>query len=221
MGQEPQVKGTTAARSGERQGTTRYARRIERLWSRLLGAPVVLSPRDWSVIERWHASGVPLAVVEHVLSESARSGGGRPRAGGLALQAGAVDEAWTVVREGRLIPRDGPPAPPADEPLRLWRERLQAEPPDSALAALLEELIERSRAGEVAELLDAELDRRLFEAVGRELASRVLAVVQEELGPYRTRWAPELLESTRRAACAARLRRLLALPRLVLSGPSS
>jgi hypothetical protein len=126
-----------------------------------------------------------------------------------------------VVREGRLNSREGPPSPPADEPLQRWRERLQAEPPGSPLAALLQELIERSVAGEAAERLDAELDCRLFEAVGPELAGKVLAVVQEELGPYRTRLAPKMLETTRRAACAARLRRLLALPRLVLSGLSS
>ena len=80
---------------------TRYARAIERRWSRLWEQPVVLSPRDWSRIARWHALGIPLEIVEDAMLaqvERARARSGAPRLSGLAP---LVEQAWSVILEGR------------------------------------------------------------------------------------------------------------------------
>ncbi|HJO04051.1 MAG TPA: hypothetical protein QGG47_08760 [Acidobacteriota bacterium] len=41
----------------------RYFRQIERHFGVRRGGPLLLSPRDWQVVERWHDRGVPLDVV--------------------------------------------------------------------------------------------------------------------------------------------------------------
>ena len=50
----------------------RYARSIERRWSDLVERPVILSPRDWSRISRWHSWGVPLDLIDETLRSAAR-----------------------------------------------------------------------------------------------------------------------------------------------------
>lgn len=40
-----------------------FFQRIERHFGIRRGGPVMLSPRDWRLVEEWHAAGIPLAVV--------------------------------------------------------------------------------------------------------------------------------------------------------------
>ncbi len=78
-----------------------YARAIERSWSRVVGRAVILSRRDWDRISAWHESGVPLELIKEAIDDVAEKPRRRaPRS--LAYVAPAVDEAWQVVREGRI-----------------------------------------------------------------------------------------------------------------------
>jgi hypothetical protein len=192
----------------------RYARAIERRWSELLDAPVVLSPRDWSRIEDWRRRGVPLAVVEEAMAAVVRPRRPRRRPPRLADVVPLVEESWSAVVEGRREPPDrvvstrhGP------EPSERWRRRAAAEP-GSALAELLAALIERWEAGEPSASIDAALDRRLPEAVEGAMVERVRRELSDELAAYRNRMDAEQLKRTGRRACVDRLRRLLDLPRL-------
>jgi hypothetical protein len=40
-----------------------YFRTVEEEFNRRRGAPRLLSPRDWSLLQEWHATGIPLPVV--------------------------------------------------------------------------------------------------------------------------------------------------------------
>ena len=56
--------------SFEGRSTARYARAVERALSRGAGRPIVISPRDWALCERWAREGVPLAVVVTAIREA-------------------------------------------------------------------------------------------------------------------------------------------------------
>jgi len=192
----------------------RYARVIERRWSELLGKPIVLSPRDWARIERWHSLGVPLEIVAEAMAATSErdKAGKRPRR--LADVVPLVEEAWTVILDGRRA-RTGvvEPSPEAD-PLSLWRRRKAREPSGSPLAALLDELTGRAECGEDRRELDEELDRRLVETVDPALRESVQREVAGELEPFQGRIPADRLDATRHRACVDRLRRKLDLPHL-------
>jgi hypothetical protein len=199
---------------GKSDDAIRYARAIERRWSGLLEQPVVLSPRDWARIARWHALGVPLEIVEEAMRTAVERS--RRRAGSRRLSdlAPLVEESWTVILEGRRgRPPEAERAGTAD-PSDRWRRRLDEEGEGSRLAGLLANLLERLACGENGESLDQELDRRLIDSVEPRLRDRVLQEVSNELAPFRTRMSGECLEATRRRAAVDRLRRVLDLPRL-------
>ena len=40
-----------------------YFNRIEEHFGRRRGGPLVLSPKDWGLVEAWHDSGIPLRIV--------------------------------------------------------------------------------------------------------------------------------------------------------------
>ena len=192
-----------------------YARRIEALWSELLQRPLVLSPRDWSLVLGWHSSGIPLEIVREALASAAEreSRGKRNRPlRSLGYLAPAVNEAWRVVVTGRVP--DDVPAERSEPPDRAWRRRLQAEPTESPLGRLLSDLISRLERGEAATRLDDELDRQLLEAAPYDLVDDVAKELETELAAYRDRISTERLDATRRTASIARLRGRLGLPRL-------
>jgi len=159
-----------------------YARSIERRWSELLESPVVLSPRDWSRIEDWRRRGIPLAIVVEAMVAAARPERPRRRSPRLSDVTALVEEAWSVLVEGRLAsPDEAGPGLDGLDPSGLWRRRMAAAPPDSPLARLLAELIARWEAGEEPERIDAELDRRLGAAVDPALDQRARREVADQL----------------------------------------
>jgi len=191
----------------------RYARSIERRWSELVDRPVVLSPRDWSRISRWFSWGVPLDLIEESLRSAVRPERGRePR--GLAQLAPAIEEAWTVILQGRIARHPAELGSIPDDPRAAWSSRILEEPPESPLARTLTELLARQDRGEDPDVLDGELDRRLPEIVPAELVERVLGALERELSEYRSRISTDRLQVTRRRACEKRLRHALKLPRL-------
>jgi hypothetical protein len=203
---------------GRIDDATRYARAIERRWSRLWEQPVVLSPRDWSRIARWHALGIPLAIVEDAMQDEAERTRSRARPRRLASLAPLVEEAWAVVLAGR---HDATPTEATHSPMptaERWRACADREPAGSSVAELLCGLLDRLQAGESGESLDHELDRRLTLAVEPTLREQVLEEVTRKLEPFRKRMSAERLETTRERACVYRLRRRLDLPRLASEG---
>lgn len=197
---------------------TAYARAIESRWASLVGAPGVLSPRDWACVSDWHARGVLLSLVLEsleVAAEQARRRGGILRS--LTAVARGVEEAWLVVREGRLGTAQEQGRPQGPRPAReAWRLRLGAEPAGSPLGARLGEMLSRLDAGESAAQIDEELDRQLPQLVQADLLTEVSEALRRELAPYLSRIAAHEIEATARCATIDRLRQRLGLPRWVV-----
>jgi hypothetical protein len=197
---------------------TLYAQAIEQRWSRLFDEAVVLSRRDWSRIEHWYTVGIPLGLIDEVITEvsAPEQRGQRPRR--LSDLAGCVEQAWAVVVEGRVAAAGSTAASDSFDAVAYWDRRVACEPAGSSLACLLEELLSRFRAGEASSLIDDELDRRLDTVVDALTAAAVEDEVNRELAPYRNRLTTEQLATTRSRARLERFRRRLDLPRLASSG---
>jgi len=188
-----------------------YAREIERVWSDLQGRPVVLSPKDWTLITEWHARGVPLSLIHDAVAAVRENSREPPR--GLAYLAPAVEEAFSLVLDGRR--RAAPAAaPPREPPIASWR-RFEREAEDSPAARLVRELLAALDAGEDPVALDGRLDRELPGVVGAAVRDEITSVVEAELAPFAERMAPAVLDETVRSAVVFRLRRRLGLPGLV------
>jgi hypothetical protein len=199
-----------------------YARAVEKSFSALRGRPVILSPRDWSLVADWHARGIPLRLVLEVLGEVGearkRRGADPPRS--LAYLAPAVEEASAVFLSGRMADPDEPPGaaegPAGTTAFSAW-ERSARQGAGTPLGAILRSLLERRREGEDTSVLDRELDAALPDAVETELRAEAEREALAALAPFRRRMPPEAWEATRRRAEADHLRRRLGLPRLALS----
>lgn len=204
------------------RGPEGYARKLEQALSRIRERPVVLSPRDWELVLDWHAREIPLGVILEVLRESGersrKRGSSGPRS--LAYLAAAVDEAWDLIRRGRLDPVGGVAAGSASlEDVRAaWTRACEAAGPRAALTALLRDLLARVDGGESPEGIDRELESAILEAAPADLLDRIRDEVASELAPYRTRIPPDRLEATALRAIVTRLRRSLGLPRLPVTG---
>lgn len=197
-----------------------YARAIEQSWERLCGRAVILSRRDWELVRDWCGRGIPLQLVEEAIDAAAeRRAKGRTRESGpprgLSYIAAAVEEAWTVVVEGRL--GEGGPERPAgagaEKGIEAWRRRLDLEPAGTPLRALLEELV-ADYDGKSGADLDQRLDAAIVEAAPETERGEVEAGLDRDLAPYRERMAREVYLDTRRRALALRLRERLGLPAL-------
>lgn len=199
---------------GSEADARRYAREIERAWTRLLERPAVVSPRDWQRVQDWYERGIPLGIVLEAL-ETARGRKGRPPHS-MGYLAPAVEEAWRVVIEGRLGEGEtgSAPQPDPNAAVESWRRRSATERQGSALRALLErELKALADGGAVADA-ERRLELELLDAVEPERLAEVSAEVERELQRFRGRLDGQELERTRRRAVVDRLRRALALARL-------
>jgi hypothetical protein len=200
-----------------------YARSIEGRWATFCERPVILSQRDWALIEDWYSRGIPLQIVEetidHAAEMRARGGGGKAAPRGLSYIAGAVEDSWTAVLEGRMAGRleTEEPAPEAQAAIESWRRSVALEAKGSALRELLTGLIASFERGEPAGEIDGRLEASLCDAVPRDLLAEVESEVGAELLAYRGRMTPEAYESTLRRATVMRLRRRLQLAEL--AGP--
>ena len=205
--------------AGGRPRAGSYARAVERHWSELCGRPVVFSPRDWALIEDWHQRGIPLQIVREAIDAAAeRRKGSSPTAAprGLAYIARAVEDAWQVVVEGRLVDAAASIDGPSEEAggIEAWRDCRGRQPPGSRLGRLLDELIQAFEHGAPTAELESRLDDQLADAAPRELRARAESEVAAELKPYEHRMTSESFESTRRKVVMRRLRMWLGLPAL-------
>jgi hypothetical protein len=198
-------------------GEAAYARAIERCWSGALERPVVLSPRDWALISDWFARSIPLGIVEEAIQQivatRTRRGSSPPRA--LGYIAAAVEEAWSVVVEGRraeIEPSARSSRPPERSALECWRRRAAQEAADSPLGRLLRELIAQQAEGAPAEEVDRRLASGLAAAVPEALLQSTRADVGRQLAGFRERMDDRVFRATRERAIIAHLRRALDLP---------
>lgn len=198
----------------------RYARAVERRWARLCGRAVILSERDWALIEDWHLRAIPLQIIEEAIDAAierrARGRGGSRPPRGLAYIANAVEEAWRTVLDGRVeeAGAEGRPESGRLDGLAAWRTRLREEPRESELRRLLGELVEALDCGESPDRIDARLDREIIAAAPGSLRRKAEEEVGRQLEEYAGRMKKDALEATRLHAQARRLREWLGLPRL-------
>lgn len=206
-----------------------YFETIEEEFIRLRGAPLLLSPADWRLADRWRREGVPLSLVlesirlaferraeRQVASPAAR----QRKVNSLRYCRPAVEKAWAEYRElGGASARQPRPAaidvrarlqaladsiPPATVDLERWRKRL-LELQGSAPA------IEDRLVG-----LDRELVDRAFELLPLPEKETVAAEAEAALGRMASRVDPERLADLRRRMVRRLVRERLGLPLLSL-----
>lgn len=206
-----------------------YFETIEEEFIRLRGAPLLLSPADWRLADRWRREGVPLSLVlesirlaferraeRQVASPAAR----QRKVNSLRYCRPAVEKAWAEYRElGGASARQPRPAaidvrarlqaladaiPPATADLERWRQRL-LELQGSAPA------VEDRLVG-----LDRELVDRAFELLPLPEKETVAAEAEAALGRMASRVDPERLADLRRRMVRRLVRERLGLPLLSL-----
>lgn len=207
----------------DRSAVSGYVRAVERRWSELSERPSILSPRDWTLVERWCQRGIPLQVIQEAIEATAerlrRPGAKPPKS--LSYIAPAVEESWRVVLEGQLA---GSTAAVKETPDRTggitaWKSALAAAGPATRLGRLLADLLELQDAGTPAADLDTRLDDGILEATPASIRDAIRAELEAELAPYRGRMSLEEFESTVRKAWVRRLRTQLKLPALDARDP--
>lgn len=190
--------------SGRSDTLRTYVRRLEERVRRRTGRAGAFPHRDWDLARRWHDAGIPVGLVLEILDAR----GKRPLHG-LTSIARAVEEAWAVVRSGRLA-RAGAPEPGA-----AGGER--GAPSDRLVAAIaaMDDGALRRALGEVADAfagrpdapgIDDALDRAIEIGSPAEVRSEVEAEVDRALAPHVGSMPPETLAATRRRAVLDRLR---------------
>jgi len=194
----------------------RYLRAVEAAWSKLLGRPAIVSPREFTIIDRWRRRGVPLGIVLEVLRDAGkRRSGATPRA--LTAFAHAVEEAWLAVAAGRLAPNPTGSLPARDTATSDWERAKNRCAPGTPLHALLTKLLAEGALGASGQVLDAALDASLAAAVPEEMRAVATEVTARALADFRTRMSDEEFQKTFARALADRLRAVLVLPRLTLT----
>ncbi len=206
-----------------------YFEKIEEEFIRLRGAPLLLSPADWRLADRWHRNGVPLPLVlesirlvfERRAARQAESPGApRRRVSSLRYCRPAVEKAWAEVRElgGGSVRQPRPAAidvqarlqsladaiPPAAVDGESWRRRLlELRGPAS--------VVEDRLVG-----LDRELVERAFELLPRRDREEVATEAEAALGKMAGRVDAERLTDLRRRMVRRLVRQRLGLPLLSL-----
>ncbi len=94
-----------------------YFARVEEHFGRRRGGPLVLSPKDWRLLEKWHESGIPLRVVLRGINQTfdrfAASAPRPDRINSLRYCEQEVQAAWQDYRGAqRTGDRGGDPATP-------------------------------------------------------------------------------------------------------------
>jgi hypothetical protein len=194
----------------------RYVRAVEAAWSRLLGRPAVVSPREFEAIDSWRRRGIPLRVVLEVITAAGKHRAGRhPKA--LTALAHAVEEAWSAVADGRtgIVAADA--LPRRDEARRAWDEALARCGAGTPLHGLLSRLLVEEREGVPAAAIDAKLDEALPGLVSETVVGSARERAARDLDGFKSRMSDDAFRKTMARAVSDSLRQQLALPRLALS----
>jgi hypothetical protein len=197
-------------------GGGRYVRAVEAAWSKVLGRPAVVSPREFEMIDAWRTRGVPLSIVlEVIASAGKRSTSRAPRA--LTRLNHAVLEAWEVVAAGRTGARPIDVRPARAEARRAWEDALTRAPAKSRLRDLLTGLLADEERGVEADALDAALDASLPTALSEDALKKATDETLAALHEFRDRMSEWEFRKMFSRALVDRLRRALSLPRLSLT----
>lgn len=192
-----------------------YIRAVEAAWSKMVGRPTVVSPREFAAVDDWRRRGIPLAVVLEALAAAGKRSGHPPRS--LTALARAVEEAYAVVASGRIATGVAPAAPARSNARRAWESALAACSRDAPLHALLTRLLTDEANGVPASVIDAALDESLPRAVSDTQLAGARAETLAALAQFRPRMSEDEFRSTVVRALAERLRVMLVLPRLSLT----
>lgn len=164
----------TGAEDGEGLGDLDYFRALEDFLIDLRGAPLLMSPADYRVAQRWNQRGIPLDHVRQVMRDvyaRLRERDGKQPMNSLRYCARAVEASWRQVEELRAPGERDEASGGIDVPARL--AGLAA-----ALPAALPERVERARR--IATLAgDVEHVEAALSALDRE----VLADLEAGLAP--------------------------------------
>ena len=166
-----------------------YFQRIEEHFGQRSGGPLILSPKDWQLVQRWRDQGIPLPVVLRGINQAfdrfAASGPRPDRLNTLSYCAQHIETTWEEHRQThagsqeahdqRATPRPSPATLHLQEVARACHRAASEKLPGEASRALeqaasdLERLAARAEAGELdAECLDAtaeKLETQLDEAL--------------------------------------------------------
>ncbi len=209
-----------------------YFEAIEEEFIRLRGAPLLLSPADWRLTERWRQEGVPLFVVLESLREvfarraeraAADPEGSRRRVSSLRYCRRAVEKAWIEHRElgGEPTVRRGSDA--VDVKARL--EALAAALPSTLteVDSWRERLLELTGAAPAVEDRLIELDAELGEAALAALSAADRSALSGEADRVLARMAEQVtgdrLADIRRRLIRRLVRERSGLPLLSLFVP--
>lgn len=223
-----------------------YFRATEEEFSRRRFAPILLSPRDWSLIGTWHEAGIPIWIVlqgiANVFDAFERRAPETRRINSLSYCRQEVETLFEIYRTVRVV-EAGTPGP-GEAPERVIARHLgrlarrlhetmsiaSDAGHDALVAALamasaeLKSLRTEVRAGDMALHGLEDRLRRVDEAVlagarsslTDEEAKRLREDADGRLAGREGRMTPEGYASSRAAAEGTTLRRLRALPRLTL-----
>jgi hypothetical protein len=206
-----------------------YYQTVEEYFVSLRGDPLMLSNTDWNLVRSWRLQGLPLRIVlrgvRDALDAHAHGWSRDRKVKSLAYCKAAVDTAGERWR--RALALGGDEGQDAAEALRGFARDLGAArdlgPRGRAQAAAIAgELLQRVEAGS----LDA------VTAWLSERETRLLAAIQEDLGPervraleaevdaglerWRSRMPAQVIETLRRESLARRVLEAHGLPRLSL-----
>jgi hypothetical protein len=162
-----------------------YFERIERHFGLRRGGLLVLSPRDWQLVQRWQAEGIPATVVMRGINQAfdRHQASRRPgnRVNSLSYCRQHVEECWAEHRELAAAEASGPPdldhAGPADHLAAVAaRCRMHAESAGAPAARALERV-----AGDLEALAagcrDGSLAVREVDARARALETTLREIV--------------------------------------------
>ena len=205
----------------------RYFQSLEEAFIRLRGAPLLLSPQDWRVAQRWRSLGIPLDYAIAAIGEifaKRRERGAEDRVSSLRYCARAVEAGWRRAEElAGPVRREREPA--LDVARRL-RTLAQAIPPGWPGAGGLERQI-LGLTGDAAGIeaaLAALDDRMLREAAERLDQGQAAALdtwVEERLAGLRARFTAEDVDRAAVRLRSRELRRRAGLPLLSLFSPDA
>lgn len=201
-----------------------YVERVEDVFRRLRGAPLLLSPADFERVLTWHREGVPLFVVEGALEDVFRRAAERrpprtPRS--LRYCEPAVRDAFDAWKDGRhgarvtgALPPEGPEIVAAAV-VALHASRAPRGARERATERLLRLAATPAVPGEdriaalVAELVDACLG-----TLAADERAALEAEAEADLAPYADTMSDTVRNGARRAALVRRVRRRFDLPDL-------
>jgi hypothetical protein len=141
-----------------------YFTEIESHFAMRRGTPFVVNPKDWALMQEWHAAGIPLPVViEAIDSVFDRFDAKNRKVNGLSFCKYAVKELWQERKELQIGAEGASPEENVEPLLQELAARLETTPAAS-FAARVRALAHERSVPRVEEQL-MELEQELIDAL--------------------------------------------------------